>query len=143
MTKQDLQQIIKDLSQLVNNINGNYVNENDVLKALRNDDLRITILNELIRNNMPYTLCRISSEIVSLVHRIYELEDYDDSEEKYLNKTLRALDGFKAEIQRIQEYTNLLNQVNILEHNMTRYKEGILEGVRMYDYKCSLDNIKY
>jgi hypothetical protein len=80
---------------------------------------------------------------VNLVHRIYELEDYDDSEEKYLNKTLRALDGFKAEIQRIQEYTNLLNQVNILEHNMTRYKEGILEGVRMYDYKCSLDNIKY
>lgn len=141
MTKQDLQQIIEDLNQLVNSAKDNYVKEPDILDAIHNDRFKTNMLDILVRNNIPYTLCRISTEITDLAHRIYELEDYVDFEEKYLHKTLRALHDFKPELQRIQEYINLLNQISTLERSMTKYSEGVLEGAHMYDYKCSLNNI--
>lgn len=143
MTKQDLQQIIEDLNQLANNTEGGYVNEGAVLEAIHNDEFKKCMLDLLARNNIPYTLCRISTEITCLAHRIYMLGDYVDSEEKYLNKTLHALNGFKPELQRIQDYISLLKQIDALENNMTKYRENSLEGVRMYDYKCLLNNIKY
>ena len=143
MTKQELQQIIEDLNQLVNNTKGNYVNEDDVLEAIHNDGLKKTMLDSLVRNNTPYTLCCVSVEITRLAYRIYLLGDYVDSEEKYLNKTLRALDGFKSELQRIQEYIDSLKHANALDASMGRYRETVLEGVRMYDYKCSSNNITY
>lgn len=143
MRKQDLQQIIEDLNQLVNNSKDGYVNECDILKAIRNDEFKTSMLSVLIRNNMPYALCRLSEEAVSLAYRIYMLEDYVDSEEKYLDKTLLTLNGFKSELPRILEYVNLLKQANALDASRERYRETILDGVRMYDYKCSLDNIKF
>lgn len=143
MTKQELQQIIENLNQLVNRNKDKYVYEGDILKAIHNDEFKRHMLDLLVRNNIPYTLCRISSEITSFAHRIYILEDYVDSEEKYLNKTLRALDGFTSELQRILEYANLLKQANALENRMIKYKEDILEGIRIYDYKISSDNIKF
>lgn len=141
MKKQDLQQIIEDLNQLVNNTEGDYVMEPGILDAIHNDKFKTNMLDILVRNNIPYTLCHISTEITCLAHRIYAFDDYYDSEEEYLNKTLRALDGFKAEIQRIQEYINLLKQIDALENSMMKYKESILEGADMYNYKCSLNNI--
>lgn len=143
MKKQELQQIIEDLNQLASSTEGDYVNEGDVLEAIHNDEFKKCMLDLLARNNIPYTLCHISMEVTCLAHRIYELGDYVDSEEKYLNKTLRALDGFKPELQRIQEYISLLKQIDALENSMTKYRENSLEGVRMYDYKCSLNSIKY
>lgn len=141
MTKQDLQQIIEDLNQLVNSTEGNYVKEPDILDAIHNDRFKTNMLDILTRNNIPYTLCRISTEITGLAHRIYAFDDYDDFEEKYLNKTLRVLGGFKAEIQRIQEYINLLKQIDALENSTAKYNESALEGAHMHDYKCSLNNI--
>lgn len=143
MTRQELFQVIGALNQLANNNNGNYVNEEDVLRAIPNDKLKTAMLDMLVRNNTPYILVRISSEITNLAHRVYILEDYVDSEEKYLNKALRALEGFKPELQRIQEYTSLLKQVNTLENRMAKYRESLLEGIHVCDYKCSLDNVKY
>lgn len=143
MEKQELQQIIEDLNQLVNSTKDDYVNVYKILEAIHNDEFKKSVLDVLVYNNMSYTLCCISTEITYLAHRIYMLGDYEDSEEKYLNKTLRALDGFKPELQRIQEYISLLKQIGALENNMTKYRENSLEGVRMYDYKCSLNNIKY
>lgn len=141
MTKQELFQVIEDLNQLANRSKNNYINDGDVLKAIHNDEFKRHMLDILVRNNIPYTLCRISTEITDLAHRIYELEDYVDFEEKYLHKTLRALHDFKPELQRIQEYINLLNQISTLERSMTKYSESVLEGAHMYDYKCSLNNI--
>ena len=141
MTKQELQQIIEDLNQLAKNTEGNYVRESDIIKAIHNDEFKRHVLDLLVRNNMPYVLCRLSVETVSLAHRIYGLEDYCDFEEKYLHKTLRALDGFRPEIQRIQEYINLLNQIGPLSNSRERYRETVLEGEHIYDYKCSLNNI--
>jgi hypothetical protein len=143
MTKQDLQQIIEDLNQLVNSTEGNYVKEPDILDAIYNDRFKTNMLDILVRNNIPYTLCRISMEITDLAHRIYELEDYVDFEEKYLNKTLRTLDDFKLELQRILEYINLLKQANALDVSRAKYRETVLEGAHMYDYKCSSNNIRY
>lgn len=141
MTKQELQQIIEDLNQLANNDKSNYTSK-DILDAIHDDNFKTGALDLLICNNIPYTLCAISKEIIHLVFRIYMLEDYIAYEEEYLHKTLRALDGFKPELQRIQEYTTLLKQANALENSSAKYKEGLLEGVRVYDYKCSLDNIE-
>jgi hypothetical protein len=142
MTKQELWQIIEDLNRLANSAEGNYVKAPDILDAIRNGEFKRHMLDLLARNNIPYTLCRISGELTGLAHRIYMLDDYDGSEEKYLHKTLRALYDFKSEIQRIQEYINSLEQIGALENRMTNYREDVLEGANMYDYKCSLDNIK-
>lgn len=141
ITKQELQQIIEDLNQLADD-GSNFVGAGDILGAICNDGIKTDMLDVLVRNNVPYTLGRISAEITNLAHKIYMLGDYVDSEEKYLDKTLRALDGFKPELQRIQEYTSLLRQIDTLERNMIKYRENILEGVNAYDYKCSLDNVQ-
>lgn len=141
ITKQELQQIIEDLNQLADD-GSNFVGAGDILGAIRNDGIKTDILDVLVRNNVPYTLGRISAEITGLAHKIYMLEDYVGSEKKYLDKTLWALDGFKPELQRIQEYTSLLRQIDTLERNMIKYRKNILEGVNVYDYKCSLDNVQ-
>ena len=143
MTKQELLQVIGALNQLANNNNGNYVRKSDILEAIHNDNFKTSMLSLLASNNIPYTLCCISTETMQLAYRIYRFDDYEDSEEEYLKKTLRALNGFKLEVQRILEYIDLLKQTKALDNSMDKYSEGILEGVHMYDYKCSLDNIKY
>lgn len=61
MKKQELQRMIKDLNQLANRSKGDYVNEGDVLNAIRNN-FKTGVLNVLIRTNMPCVLYQLSVE---------------------------------------------------------------------------------
>jgi hypothetical protein len=53
--------MIKDLNQLANRSKGDYVNEGDVLNAIRNN-FKTGVLNVLIRTNVPCVLYQLSVE---------------------------------------------------------------------------------
>lgn len=142
MTKQELQQIIEDLNQLANNDKKGYVYEREVLEVIRDDSFKAKVLDILASNNIPYTLARISADITYLAHRIYVLSDCDASEEEYLNESLTALEAFKSEILRIEEYVALTRRLDTIQSMINACHKDLLKGAKIYDYKCSLRNIE-
>lgn len=133
MKTQDLIANLNELTKI-----DKHVFASDLLKAINDDNLRRDMLSLLVKNNIAFTLCTISSEISYLAHRIYEMHDYSDNDVAYLESSLDALREYKDQITRVQEYVDLKKKAGDVESTIYDYQRQVI-GCRLYEYKCDIE----
>ncbi len=120
--------------------NGSFIHACHILGAADND-LRTEILEKLVINNIPFVLATISTELIRLVHHIYnDPDDCEDGEKEYLENSLVALQEYKEQITKLQEYADLKKKTANIIDNIYDCHQQILE-CKLHEYECQVNKI--